>query len=306
MNSGKECAAITVDADITKKHRLKNFTENAMHVVFFICACMSIVAVITICLFMFYNGIPAMKEIGLFNFIFGDTWRPTNSNPSFGIAPMILGSVYVTAGAIIIGVPIGLFTAIFMAKFCPKKLYKFLKPPINLLAGIPSIIYGFFGMIVLVPFVRTTFGGNGNSILTASILLGVMILPTVVGMSESALRAVPQSYYEGAVALGATHERAVAKIIFPAAKSGIAAAVVLAIGRAIGETMAVMLVAGNQPQFAKGALDGVRTLTSNIVIEMGYATGLHYDALIATGVVLFVFILIINILFSILTNRKRA
>lgn len=306
MNSTKTSAAIKVDADITKKHRLKSFAENAMHVVFFICACMSIVAVITICLFMFYNGIPAMREIGFLDFIFGDTWRPTNSNPSFGIAPMILGSVYVTAGAIIIGVPIGLFTAIFMAKFCPKKLYKFLKPPINLLAGIPSIIYGFFGMIVLVPFVRTTFGGNGNSILTASILLGMMILPTVVGMSESALRAVPESYYEGAVALGATHERAVAKIIFPAAKSGIAAAVVLAIGRAIGETMAVMLVAGNQPQFAKGALDGVRTLTSNIVIEMGYATGLHYDALIATGVVLFVFILIINILFSIITNRKKS
>ncbi len=299
-------AAVTADADIMKKHRLKNFAENAMHIVFFICACMSIVAVITICLFMFYNGIPAMKEIGFLDFIFGDIWRPTNSNPSFGIAPMILGSVYVTAGAIIIGVPIGLFTAIFMAKFCPKRLYKFLKPPINLLAGIPSIIYGFFGMIVLVPFVRTTFGGDGNSILTASILLGMMILPTVVGMSEAALRAVPESYYEGAVALGATHERAVAKIVFPAAKSGIAAAVVLAIGRAIGETMAVMLVAGNQPHFATSALEGVRTLTSNIVIEMGYATGLHYDALIATGVVLFVFILIINILFSIITNRKKS
>lgn len=294
------------DASITIKHRFANFLENAMHIIFFICACMSIAAVITICLFMFYNGIPAMREIGFFNFIFGDTWRPTDTIASFGIAPMILGSVYVTAGAIIIGVPVGLFTAIFMAKFCPKKLYKFLMPPINLLAGIPSIIYGFFGMTVLVPFVRTTFGGNGNSILTASLLLGMMILPTIVGMSESALKAVPESYYEGAVALGATHERAVAKIVFPAAKSGIAAAVVLAIGRAIGETMAVMLVAGNQPRFASGILDGVRTLTSNIVIEMGYAEGLHYDALIATGVVLFVFILIINILFSIITNKKKS
>lgn len=306
MKSETTFQSETCDSGITKKHKLANFFENAMHIIFFICACMSIVAVITICLFMFYNGIPAMKEIGFFNFIFGDTWRPTDSLPSFGIAPMILGSVYVTAGAIIIGVPIGLFTAIFMAKFCPKKLYKFLMPPINLLAGIPSIIYGFFGMIVLVPFVRTTFGGNGNSILTASLLLGMMILPTIVGMSESALRAVPESYYEGAVALGATHERAVAKIVFPAAKSGIAAAVVLAIGRAIGETMAVMLVAGNQPRFAGGILDGVRTLTSNIVIEMGYAEGLHYDALIATGVVLFVFILVINILFSIITNKKKS
>lgn len=294
------------DSDITKKHRLSNAIESIMHVVFLLCALVSILAVLVICLFMFYNGIPAMKEIGFFNFIFGDVWRPTDSKPSFGIAPMILGSIYVTAGAIIIGVPIGLFTAIFMAKFCPKKLYKWLMPPINLLAGIPSIIYGFFGMVVLVPFVRNTFGGNGNSILTASILLGMMILPTVVGMSEAALRAVPQSYYEGAVALGATHERAVGKIIFPAAKSGIAAAVVLAIGRAIGETMAVMLVAGNQPRFATGILEGVRTLTSNIVLEMGYATDLHYDALIATGVVLFVFILIINILFSIITNKKKS
>lgn len=296
----------TSDSGITNKHRLKNFMERFMQVVFFVCALMSIVAVIIICLFMFYNGIPAMKEIGFFKFLFGGTWLPTATKPSFGIAPMILGSIYVTAGALIIGVPIGLFTAIFMAKFCPKKLYKFLMPPINLLAGIPSIIYGFFGVIVLVPFVSNTFGGNGNSILTASILLGMMILPTVVGMSESALRAVPESYYEGAVALGATHERAVAKVIFPAAKSGIAAAVVLAIGRAIGETMAVILVAGNQPRFAGGILDGVRTLTSNIVMEMGYATGLHYDALIATGVVLFVFILIINILLNVITNNKKS
>ncbi len=292
--------------DALPKHRLANFIEKLMHIVFFICACMSIIAVITICLFMFYNGIPAMKEIGFFNFIFGDSWRPTDTQASFGIAPMILGSVYVTAGAVITGVPIGLLTAVFMAKFCPEKLYRFLKPPINLLAGIPSIIYGFFGMTILVPFVRTTFGGNGNSILTASILLGMMILPTVVGMSESALKSVPESYYEGAVALGATHERAVARVVFPAAKSGIAASVVLAIGRAIGETMAVMLVAGNQPRFASSLLDGVRTLTSNIVIEMGYAEGLHYDALIATGVVLFVFILIINILFSIITNKKKS
>ncbi|MCD7772987.1 MAG: phosphate ABC transporter permease subunit PstC, partial [Ruminococcus sp.] len=214
--------------------------------------------------------------------------------------------IYITAGALIVGVPIGLFTAIFMAKFCPKKLYKFLKPPINLLAGIPSIIFGFFGMVIIVPFVRNTFGGNGNSILTASLLLGMMILPTVVGMSESALRAVPNSYYEGALALGATHERAVAKVVFPAAKSGIAASVVLAIGRAIGETMAVQMVAGNSTAFATSPLQGIRTLTSNIVIEMGYATGLHYDALIATGVVLFVFILIINVLFSILTNKKKS
>ncbi len=302
----KNLSATDTDAELTKKHRIRNFAENAMHIVFFICACMSIVAVVVICLFMFCNGIPAMKEIGVFDFLFGSIWKPNNTIPSFGIAPMILGSIYITAGAIIVGVPIGLFTAIFMAKFCPKKLYKFLKPPINLLAGIPSIIFGFFGMVIIVPFVRNTFGGNGNSILTASLLLGMMILPTVVGMSESALRAVPDSYYEGALALGATHERAVAKVVFPAAKSGIAASVVLAIGRAIGETMAVQMVAGNSTAFATSPLQGIRTMTSNIVIEMGYATGLHYDALIATGVVLFVFILIINVLFSILTNKKKS
>ena len=282
---------------------MKNFTEKLMKAVFLLCACVSIVAVALICFFMFVRGIPAMQEIGFVKFILGQRWRPTAGSPQFGILPMIMGSIYVTAGAIIIGVPIGLLTAIFLAKFCPKGLYKILMPPINLMAGIPSIIYGFFGMIVLVPLTRELFGGDGNSILTASILLGIMILPTVVGLSESALKAVPESYYEGAVALGATHERAVATVIFPAAKSGIMAAVILGIGRAIGETMAVIMVAGNQARMPKGILKGVRTLTSNIVTEMGYAEGLHYEALIATAVVLFVFILILNLLFSIFSNK---
>ena len=281
----------------------KLFAEKFMKAVFLICACVSIIAVAIICFFMFVRGIPAMRGIGFVEFLFGEKWRPTAQIPKFGILPMIMGSIYVTAGAIIIGVPIGLLTAIFLAKFCPKKLYKLLMPPINLMAGIPSIIYGFFGMVVLVPLTRTLFGGDGNSILTASLLLGIMILPTIVGLSESALKAVPESYYEGAVALGATHERAVATVIFPAAKSGIMAAVILGIGRAIGETMAVIMVAGNQPRMPKGILKGVRTLTSNIVTEMGYAEGLHYEALIATAVVLFVFILILNVLFSIVSNK---
>lgn len=270
-------------------------------------ACVSIIAVLLICLFMFVKGCPAIAEIGVVDFLTGTSWKPQDSNPSFGIFPMIVGSIYCTAGAIIIGVPVGLLTAVFMAKFCPKKLYKWLMPPINLLAGIPSIVYGFFGMIVVVPIIRNLFGGNGrgNSILTASIILGIMILPTVVGMSQSAMKAVPDSYYEGAVALGATHERAVCTVIIPAAKSGILASVILAIGRAVGETMAVIMIAGNQPRLPKSILDGVRTLTANIVMEMSYATDLHYDALIATGVVLFVFILLLNLLFNVITMKKE-
>ncbi|MDD3429622.1 MAG: phosphate ABC transporter permease subunit PstC, partial [Oscillospiraceae bacterium] len=199
--------------------------------------------------------------------------------------------------------PIGILTAIFMARFCPKRLYKILKPAIELLAGIPSVVYGFFGLVVLVPFMRTWLGGTGKSILTASILLGIMILPTIIGVSESAIRSVPQSYYEGGLALGASHERSVFFAMLPAAKSGILAGVVLGIGRAIGETMAVIMVAGNQPRIPGGILEGVRTLTANIVLEMGYAADLHREALIATAVVLFVFILIINLLFSALKRR---
>lgn len=274
--------------------------------VFFVAALTSILAVLLICLFLFANGIPAMGKIGVFDFLLGQKWAPTDSPASYGIFPMILGSIYVTAGAIIIGVPIGILTAVFMARFCPKGLYKILKPAVDLLAGIPSVVYGFFGVMVLVPFVRDNFDGTGLSILTASILLGIMILPTIIGVSESAIRAVPESYYEGALALGATHERSVFFTILPAAKSGITAGVILGIGRAIGETMAVMMVVGNQPRLTGDILKGVRTLTTNIVMEMGYAADLHREALIATAVVLFVFILVINLLFSLLKRRSKA
>ena len=280
-----------------------------MHIVFFVCALTSIAAVVLICLFLFANGIPAMKEIGLLNFLTGAKWKP--GNDIYGILPMILGSIYITAGAVAIGVPVGLLTAIFMAFYCPKKLYGLLKPCTEMLAGIPSIVYGFFGMVVIVPCIRTVaalFGADisGSSILAASVLLGIMILPTVIGVSEAALRAVPSAYYEGAVAMGARHERAIFTVMLPAAKSGVLAGVVLGIGRAIGETMAVIMVAGNQPRLTGNILKGIRTMTANIVIEMGYATGLHREALIATGVVLFVFILIINLTFSILKRRKQA
>lgn len=277
--------------------------EKIMKAVFFATACISILAVGLICIFLFANGMPGIREIGLFKFLFGTTWRPGNGD--YGILPMILGSLYVTAGAIIIGVPIGILTAAFLARFCPARWYPMIKNGVELMAGIPSVVYGFFGLVVLVPFVRNTIGGKGYSILTASILLGIMILPTIVNVSESAIRAVPKSYYEGSLALGATHERSVYRMVLPAAKSGIFAGVILGIGRAIGETMAVIMVAGNQPvmRAPNELLKGVCTLTANIVIEMGYAQDLHRKALIATGVVLFVFILIINISFS-LVKRK--
>ena len=287
---------------------MKNMKETIMKYVFLVCACASILAVILICAFLFANGVPAIGKIGVFNFLLGETWKP--GNDLYGILPFILGSIYVTAGAIVIGVPIGLLTAIFMARFCPKSIYRFMKPAVDLLAGIPSVVYGFFGMVVLVPFVRNFFGqtlgfgGNGSSMFTASVMLGIMILPTIISVGESSIRAVPNSYYEGSLALGATHERSVFCTIVPAAKSGIMAGIILGIGRAIGETMAVIMIAGNQPRMPKGIFEGVRTLTSNIVMEMGYATDLHREALIATAVVLFVFILIINLLFSLVKRRS--
>ncbi len=272
--------------------------EKAMSAVFLTSALASILAVALICLFLLANGIPTIGEIGIFNFLLGKEWSPSDTPPLFGILPMILGSIYITAGAILIGVPIGVLTAVFMARVCPKRLYKAIKPGIDLLAGIPSVVYGFFGMAAIIPL-------TGNSILSACILLGIMILPTIIGIAESALRAVPDSYYEGALALGAGHYRSVFRVILPAAKSGIFAAVVLGIGRAIGETMAVIMVAGNQARMPVSLFKGIRTLTANIVIEMGYAADLHREALIATGVVLFVFILMINLSFSALKGRAN-
>lgn len=276
--------------------------EKVFEILFLLTAGFSILAVLMICLFLFANGIPAIHKIGVIDFLFGQKWKP--GNDLYGIFPMIVGSLYVTAGAIIFGVPVGLMTAVFLSRFCPKKLHGILKNGNDLLAGIPSVVYGFFGLMVIVPFVRNVFGGNGSSILTASLLLGMMILPTIISVSESSLNSVPSTYYEGARALGATHERAVFMVMLPAAKSGILAGVILGIGRAIGETMAVIMVAGNQARIPDSILKGVRTLTANIVIEMGYAADLHREALIATGVVLFVFILGINMTFNLVKNRS--
>lgn len=268
---------------------------------FLICACVSVAAVAAICLFMFVNGIPAMGKIGVFKFLLGTEWSP--SKGVYGILPMIIGSIYVTAGAAVVGVPIGILTAVFMVYYCPAPIYKIVKPAIDLLAGIPSIVYGFFGLVVIVPVIQDMLGTSGKGVLTASILLGLMILPTIISTAESSLRAAPDMYYEGALALGATKERSIFGAVFPAARSGILSGVILGIGRAIGETMAVVIVAGNQAVIPKSVIDGVRTLTANIVLEMAYAAELHREALIATAVVLFVFILAINLCFSAIKRK---
>lgn len=284
-----------------KKGRL---SERAMRVVFTAAACVCILAVVLICLFLLLQGIPAIGEIGVGRFLFGMTWKPLENK--FGILPMIVGSLYVTVGAALIGVPVGVLCAVFLARFCPERLHRRFKPVVELLAGVPSIVYGFFGLTVLVPLCRSLFGGSGKGVLTASVLLGMMILPTVITVAESALRAVPETYYEGALALGATPERAVFTTELPAARSGVTAGIILGVGRAIGETMAVVMVAGNQPIMPDSVLSGVRTLTANIVTEMGYAADLHRGALFGTAVVLLAFVLLINLCFRLLRREART
>ena len=275
--------------------------EGVAKAAFSFTAFVSILAVAMICIFLLINGTPGMVKIGVWDFLSGKKWKP--SQEVFGVLPFILSSLYVTAGALVVGVPAGLMTALYLSHFASKRMIKLLRPAVQLLAGIPSVVYGFFGLVVLVPMVRELFGGTGSSLLTASVLLGMMILPTIITVAESALNAVPSAYYEGALALGATHERSVFHVILPAAKSGVMAGIILGVGRAIGEATAVMMVAGNRTSMPKGLLKGIRTLTSNIVMEMGYAADLHREALIATAVVLFVFILLINGLTSILKRR---
>jgi len=290
-------------------NKIRTIKEAAMSKVFLLCALISVLALALIFGFLLANGLPAIREIGLFSFLFGREWTPLNQPPSYGILPMIMGSIYMTIGAMIVGVPIGIFTAIFLAYVCPRKLYRVLKPATYLLAGIP-VIYGFFGMVIIVPFVgrisvALTGGGTGSSILSAALLLGIMILPTVINISEAAIRAVPSSYYEGALALGSSPIRSIFFVVVPAAKSGIFASVILGVGRAIGETMAVVMVAGNQPRMPIHLLRGARSMTANIVMEMGYASGLHRDALVATGIVLFVFIFAINVVFTLVTRKRK-
>ena len=282
---------------------MKNFKERAAKLAFMIAACVSILAVALICIFVFANGLPGMMKIGAWKFLTGAKWKP--SAGQFGILPMILGSVYVTFGALVVGLPAGLLTAVYLSRFAGVRAKKVLRPAVSLLAGVPSVVYGFFGLVVIVPLVRKLFGGSGSSLLSACLLLGVMILPTIASVSESALNAVPESYYEGALALGTTHERAVFTVVLPAAKSGMLAATILGVGRAVGEAMAVMMVAGNRAVIPDSLTKGVRTMTSNIALEMGYAADLHREALIATAVVLFAFVLVINLAFSIVKRRAK-
>lgn len=283
-----------------KQHLKESFFKGF----FFASAATAILAILLICYFIFRNGIPFMVDYGVGKFLFGSDWSPSNSPASFGILPMIVGSIVITFGAIVMGVPTGIFTSVFMVYYCPKPLYRFLKSSVNLMAAIPSIVYGFFGLQLLVPWIRT-WGGNGMGVLTASLLLGIMILPTIISLSEAAIRTVPKTYYSGSLALGASHERSVFKVVLPAAKSGILSAIILGIGRAIGETMAVILVAGNQPIIPTGLFSGTRTMTTNIVLEMAYASGQHRQALIATSAVLFIFILIINACFAYLKGKSN-
>lgn len=283
--------------------KLLNFKEIFFKILFLIATTSSVVAVAIIFYFIFANSIPAIREIGLINFITGKKWAPTSD--IYGILPMIIGSIYVTVGAAIVGVPIGVLTAVYMSFYCPKKLYPYFQAGINLLAGIPSVVYGLWALYTIVPIIRNNLGGYGSSILAAIILLAIMILPTIITLSEASLQSVPEEYYQGSVALGASHERAVFTVMLPAAKSGVLSSIIMGIGRAIGETMAVKMVAGNQAILPKSILDGARTLTTNIIIEMNYASGLHMDSLIATGAVLFAFILIINSLFNIVKRGEE-
>lgn len=269
----------------------------------FITAISSVVIILLIIIFIFSEGLPSMESYGFLNFIFGSTWDPESGQ--YGVLPMIVGSLGITALALLMAVPLSLLCAIFMAEVAPQRMRKILKPVIETLAGIPSVVYGFFGLIVLVPFMRVQFGGTGFSMLTASVILTVMILPTIVSVSEDALRSVPSEYKEASLALGATHWQTIKNVLFPAAIPGVITAIILGMGRAIGETLAVIMVAGNVAQFPTSIMDPVRALTSNIALEMGYATGLHYSALFGTAIVLFIIIMLLLVLANYFHYKKR-
>ena len=293
---------------MVEKNKSKYIIDKVTRVIFLICALIAVISLVLIIGFVFYKGLrPFFAEGKSFTkFIFGAQWYPTSDDPKYGILPMIIASIYGTLGALIIGVPIGLLTAIFISEIAPNWLSKIIIPAVELLAGIPSVLYGLFGLAIIVPWIQNTFNlPQGQSLLAVIIVLAVMMLPTIISVSTTAIRAVPKSYKEGSLALGASHIETTFKVVVPAAKSGILAGIVLGIGRAIGETMAVVMVAGNQAIIPDGMFSGVRTLTSNIVLEMGYATDLHREALIATAVVLFVFILMINLCFAVLKSKEE-
>jgi phosphate transport system permease protein len=282
---------------------VKKFKENLSGGIFFALALSSISALALITVFIISQGAPIVTEVGVFKFIFGMTWAPGRGE--YGIFPMIVGSMAVTLGAAVLGIPIGLCCSIFLAEFAPATLRNLFRPAIQLLAGIPSVVYGFWGLVFIVPFIRKNLGGPGLSMLAAAVILAIMILPTVISISEVSILALPRQYKEGALALGLTHWQTIRSVILPSAKSGIVAAAILGVGRAIGETMAVIMVLGNAVAFPESILDPIRTLTTNIGIEMGYAAGLHRQALFATGIVLFIIIMILNSSAQYITRKKN-
>ena len=290
---------------MTKIKRAANAAESIMSVIFTACGFTAVAFVLFITVYLIYSGLPAIKEIGLIDFLFGTKWASTAKEPKFGILPFILTSIYGTIGAVLIGVPIGILCAVFLSKMAPKRLASAVRPAVDLLAGIPSVVYGLVGMIVLVPFVREFFGlPDGANLFSAILVLAVMILPSIITVSETALRAVPPEYEEASLALGATKTETVFKVTLPAAKSGIATAVVLGVGRAIGEAMAVMMVAGNVANMP-GLFKSVRFLTTAVASEMSYSSGLQRQALFSIALVLFAFIMIINIVLTLVIKRKK-
>jgi len=267
--------------------------EKIAHKVFLGAAVMSVMCLGIIALFIIMEGSPALVQVGILDFVFGKVWQPEAD--IYGILPMIMATIYGTVGAIAIGVPIGIMTAVFLEEIAPDPVKAVVRPAVDLLAGIPSVVYGFFGLVVILPIIRELWGGSGNSLLAVCFILGIMILPTVINISATSIRAVPKEFKEGSLALGASKIQTIFKVTLPAARSGVLAAVILGIGRAIGETMAVILVAGNAAIIPSDLLKPVRTMTANIAVEMGYAFGLHQKALFATGIVLLAFIMILNI-----------
>jgi phosphate ABC transporter permease protein PstC len=284
---------------MTKLERNDRLVRLGLVVVAF--SAVSVLVVITV--FIIGQGTPIMFKYGLKSFLAGQDWYP--SEKSFGLLPMIIGSLFVTAGALVIGVPFGLACAVFLTEFSSKRLRSIIKPIIELLAGIPSVVYGFMGVIILVPFIRETFGGPGFSVLAASVILGIMILPTIISISIDSLQAVPPSFRDGSLALGATRWQTVRMVLFPAARSGIIASIILGMGRAVGETMATIMIAGNAVETPRSLLAPVRTLTSNIALEMGYAAGEHREALFATGVILFIIIMVLNTVANATSSRRK-
>ncbi|MCI7484584.1 MAG: phosphate ABC transporter permease subunit PstC [Helicobacter sp.] len=283
--------------------KISTLRESLFECLFAFCAIFCLFAVGMICFFLFGNAIPTIAHIGLFDFIFGFEWYPEEE--VFGIFPMIIGSLYITALSLVFSVPLGISCAVFLSYFCPKSIKRYAILAIELLGAIPSVVYGFFGLVVLVPFISDIFAISGKSILAASIILSIMILPTIILLSKVGIDSVPRIYFEAALGLGASKQRTVFFVLVPAAKSAILASVILGFGRAIGEAMAVIMIAGNQVQIPSSLLDGVRTLTTNIVIEMGYAQGLQREVLIANALVLFVFVLGINLCFNALKEKSR-